>query len=136
MGFLNENDCLVYFAILGELSPGLSFAMYGLCQDFEFSLIISWLFQGQGRTYLATPFSGLKKTKYQKRNVCLSALSLKDLPYNGDSRETLDKVHVKYFLPKVAFMSKTVATFVRLNLAKRCPFTSVTQDTNVIVGLK
>ena len=27
MGFLNENDCLAYFAILGELLSGLSFTV-------------------------------------------------------------------------------------------------------------
>ena len=27
MGFLNENDSLAYYAILGELSPGLSFTI-------------------------------------------------------------------------------------------------------------
>ena len=27
MGFLNENDSLAYFAILGELSSGLSFTV-------------------------------------------------------------------------------------------------------------
>ena len=66
MDFLNENDSLAYFAILRELSSGLS----GLFQNLKFPFIISWLFQGQGRIYLATPlcFSWLKKTKYQKRN--------------------------------------------------------------------
>ena len=43
----------------------------------------------------------------------LSALNLEDIPYNGDSRETLDRVHVKFVLPKGALMSKTVATFVQ-----------------------
>ena len=38
---------------------------------------------------------------------------MKDIPFNGDSRETLDRVHVKYVLPKVVFMSKTVTTFVQ-----------------------
>ena len=28
MGFLNENDSLAYFAIVGELSSGLSFTVY------------------------------------------------------------------------------------------------------------
>ena len=45
MGFLNENDSLAYFAILEELSSGLSFNP-GIFQDFWFSLIISGLFQG------------------------------------------------------------------------------------------
>ena len=53
MGFLNENDSLAYSVSLGELLSGLS-----LTVDFfktKFSLITSWLFQGQGRTHLATP---------------------------------------------------------------------------------
>ena len=43
----------------------------------------------------------------------ISALNLKDIPYNSDSCETLDRVHVKYILPKSAFVPKTVATFVQ-----------------------
>ena len=65
--------------------------------------------------------------------------TLKDIPYNSDSCETLDSVHVKYVLPKGAFMSKTVVTFVQkvgLIWPKKWPFTSIIQDTNVIVGLK
>ena len=38
---------------------------------------------------------------------------MKDIPYNGDSCKTLGRVHVKYTLPKGAFLSKTVATFVQ-----------------------
>ena len=45
MGFFNENDSLAYFAILGELSSGLSFTV-GFLKTLKFSLIISWLFQG------------------------------------------------------------------------------------------
>ena len=45
MGFLNENDSQTYFAILRELSSGLSFTG-GLFLYFKFSLIITWLFQG------------------------------------------------------------------------------------------
>ena len=44
MGFSNENDSLAYFAILGELSSGLSFTV-GFFKT-KFALIISWLFQG------------------------------------------------------------------------------------------
>ena len=46
MGFLNENDSLAYFAILGELSSGLSFTV-GFVQDFKVSFIVSWLFQAR-----------------------------------------------------------------------------------------
>ena len=41
---LNENDSLAYFAILGELSLGLSFTV-GFFKTLSF-LIISWLFSG------------------------------------------------------------------------------------------
>ena len=37
-----------------------------------------------------------------------SPLNFRDTPYNGDSSEALDRVRVKYALPKGAFMSKTV----------------------------
>ena len=63
---------------------------------------------------MAPPMSNrVKKTKYQKRTFLHFALNLKNIPYNGDTRETLDRVHVKYFLPKGAFMSKTVDTLVQ-----------------------
>ena len=39
--------------------------------------------------------------------------NFKDIPYHGDSRETLDSVHAKDALSKGALMSKTVATFVQ-----------------------
>ena len=50
------------------------------------------------------------------RGFFASALNLKDMPYNGDSRETLDRVHVKNVLPKGAFMS----SLTRLNLSASC----------------
>ena len=112
----------------------------GLFQDFKFSLIISWLFQGEGRTYLATPlcFSWLKQTKYQKISFLLSSLYLKDIPYNGASRETLDRVHVKYVMHKGAFTSKTFATFVqKVGLIQlKGGFLLQLLRTHVIVGLK
>ena len=68
MGFLNENDSLAYFAILGELSSGLPFTV-GSFKTLSFLSLLVGFFRGQVRTYLATPlcFSWLKKTKYQKR---------------------------------------------------------------------
>ena len=53
------------------------------------------------------------KTKYRKIIFWLSALNLKDIPYNDDFGKTLDRVHVKYVLHTGAFMSKIVATFVQ-----------------------
>ena len=44
MDFLNENNSLAYFEILGELSSCLSFIV-GFSKSFKFSLIISWLCQ-------------------------------------------------------------------------------------------
>ena len=68
MGFLNENDSLTYFAILGELLSGLSFTV-GFFQDLKFYLIISWLLQGAKKDmpHNILMFSWLKKTKYLKR---------------------------------------------------------------------
>ena len=65
----------------------------------------------------------------------LSVLNLKDISYHGDSHETLDRVHVKSVLPKGAFMSKTVATFVQ-NMGLIWLKGGFIQDTNVTVGLK
>ena len=56
---------------------------------------------------------------------------MKDIPYNGDSRETMDRVHAKYVLHKGAFMSKIVAIFVQkvgLVWLKGDFFTSLIQD--------
>ena len=66
-------------------------------------------------TFLVTPdvLVGLRKQNIRGEFFCLSALNLKDIPHNGDSRETLVRVHVKYVLSKSAFMSKTVTTFVQ-----------------------
>ena len=68
VGFLNENDSLVYFAILGELSSGLSFTVSFIKTLSCLSLLVGF-FRGKGRTCLATSycFSWLEKTKYQKR---------------------------------------------------------------------
>ena len=52
MGFLNENDSLAYFAILGELSSGLSFTV-GFLKTLSFLSLLVGFFRG--RTYLATP---------------------------------------------------------------------------------
>ena len=46
MGFLNENDSLAYYAILGELSPGLSFTI-GFFKAFDFLLLSVALSRGQ-----------------------------------------------------------------------------------------
>ena len=68
----------------------------------------------------------------------LFALNLKDIAYNGDFHETLDRVHVKYVLSKGTFMSETVATFVqKVGLSwLQGGFFLIIQDINVIVGLK
>ena len=68
-------------------------------------------------------------------NLCTE---LKDVPYNGDSCETLDRVHVKYVLSKAVYVQNRCHFCPKsgFNLAKRWLVTSVIQDTNVIVGLK
>ena len=54
MGFLNENDSLAYFEILGELSPGLYFTV-GFFMTLSFLSLSVGFFRGKPRTYLATP---------------------------------------------------------------------------------
>ena len=54
MGFLNENDSLAYYAVLGELLPGLSLTI-GFFKAFDFLLLSVGFIEGPGRTYLTTP---------------------------------------------------------------------------------
>ena len=54
MRFLNENDSLAYFAILVELSSGLSFIV-GLFKTLNFPSLLVGFFRVQGMTYLPTP---------------------------------------------------------------------------------
>ena len=114
MGFLNENDSLAYFAILGELSSTLSFIV-GFFKTLSFlSLLVCFSGGKEGFTSQhPNSLVGLRRPNIKREFFWLSALNLKDISYNGDSRETLDKVHVKYVLPKGALMSKTIATFVQ-----------------------
>ena len=118
MGFFNENDSLAYFAILGELSSGLSFTA-GFFNTLSFLSLLVGFFRGQGRTYLATPlcFNWLKKIKYQKRIFFAFCTKFEDIPSRAYFiTVTLEKpwtrVHVKYILPNGAFVS-TFATFVQ-----------------------
>ena len=74
----------------------------------------------------------LRRPNIRREFFLRSALNFEDIPYNGDFCETLDRVHVKYVLPKVEFMPKTVANFVQ---KWAYLFISVVQDTNVTVGL-
>ena len=53
MGFLNENDSLAYFAILGGLSSGLSFTV-GFFKTLNVLSLLVGFVRGQGRTHLAT----------------------------------------------------------------------------------
>ena len=52
--FLDENDSLAYFEILGELPAGLSFTVE-FFMTLSFLLLTGGFFGGRGRTYLATP---------------------------------------------------------------------------------
>ena len=52
MGFLNENDSLAYFAILGKLSSGLSFTV-SLFKTLSCLSLLADFFRGQGKSYLA-----------------------------------------------------------------------------------
>ena len=132
MSFFFENDGLAYVTILGELPSGVFYC--GLFQDLKFSLIIKWLFSWQGRTYLVTFLVCLLKPIKTYQNIFwLIALNVKDVPYNCDFHETLDRVHVKYFLPKGVKNRLCPASLISL---KDGIFTSITQDTNIIDGLK
>ena len=110
-------------------------------QDFTFTLIISWLFQG-ARKDKPSNTQTLVLVDLRRPNIGReffpSALNLKDIPCNDDFRETLDRVHVKYVLPTGALCPKSLPPMSKkwANLAKRWLFISAFQDTNVIVGLR
>ena len=89
MGFLTENDSSAYFAILGELPSGLSFTV-GFFKTLSFLSLLVGFFRGQETTYLATPnvLVGLRPN-IRREIFLLSALNLKDIPYNGNSRQNL-----------------------------------------------
>ena len=53
MGFLNENDSLACFEILGELSSSLSLTVC-FVKTFDSPSSLVGFFRGPGRTYLAT----------------------------------------------------------------------------------
>ena len=90
-------------------------------QDFTFTLIISWLFQGAKKDKPSNTQT-LVLVDLRRPNIgrefFLSALDLKDIPYNDDFRETLDRVHVKYVLPTGAFMLLPPMSKKWANLAK------------------
>ena len=56
---------------------------------------------------------GLRRPNIRRETFWFPALNLKDIHYNGDSRETLDRFYARYVLLKCAFISKTIATFVQ-----------------------
>ena len=49
---------------------------------------------------------GLRRPNIGREFFWLSALNFKDIPHHGDSRETLDRVHVKHILSNGAFISR------------------------------
>ena len=116
MSFLNENDSLAYHAILRELSSGLSFTV-GFFRILSFLSLLVRFFRGKEGQ--ASPSQhpnvlvGLRRPNIRRYFFLFSVPNLKCIPYNGNSRETLDMIHVKYVLPKGAFISKPVATFVQ-----------------------
>ena len=97
---------------------------------------------GKEGQYLATPscFSWLKKTKYQKRIFfCFSAPNLKDTPYKDNScAKPCTEFMLNMLCPKVHSCPNPLPSLSKngLTLAKRWRFTSIIQDTNVILGLK
>ena len=110
--FCNENDSLAYFQFWKN------------CRQVCLSL---WAFRGFSRlqafSHYQLAFSGGKEghtsqhpdvlaglgRPHIKREIFwLSALNLKDIPCNGDPRETVDRVHAKYALLKGAFCNNVV----------------------------
>ena len=108
MDFSNENDSLAYFSILGELSSSLSLITVGFIKTFGFLSSSVGLFREPERHTLQHP----DEDQISEENW-FYGLNFKNIPYNGDSREIVDRVHVKHVLSRVTFMFKTVATFVQ-----------------------
>ena len=148
MGLLNENESLVYFAVLGELSSGLSLTV-GSSRLAWFSIIISW---GPGRGHdghasqQPDVLVGLKSPNIGREIFLAFSTKFENHTIQVWLSRRVDRVHIKHVMSKVTVMSKTVVTFVQkvvliwlkrgLNLAKKRLFTSAIQETNVIVGLK
>ena len=106
MGFLNENDSLAYFKIFGEFSSGLFFTV-SVYRILSFlSLLVGFSGGMEERTSQHPNFLvGLRRPNI--RRVIFWAFLAK-FERHGDSRETLDRAHVKYVLPKGAFISTFV----------------------------
>ena len=101
MGFLNGNDRLAYFAIIGQFLSGLSLTV-GFSRLYVFSHY-EWASSGgqEGETSQQPNVLVGLEDLISGENFCwLSALSLKDIPYNGYFRKTLNWVRVKHVLSK------------------------------------
>ena len=109
------NDSLAYYTILGEVWSSLSFIVV-FFKTLNFLLLLLVFFSRHKEEHTSqypNVLVGLIRwPMIRKKLFWLSTLVLKDIPHNSESRETLNRVHVKYVLPKDAFMSRTAAIFV------------------------
>ena len=107
MGFLNENDRLVYFAILRDLSSDLSFTM-GFFSHYQ----LAFSDGKEGHTSQHPDvLVGLRRPNIRKEIVL--AFCTKFERHTSQRRLSRNLGHVKYVLPKGALMPKTVATLVQ-----------------------
>ena len=84
---------------------------------------------------------GPLKCKITEKVFLLSVLNLKDVIYRNDSPKPWTGIMLNMFCPNMHLCPKLFPALSKkqksgLNLAKGWLFTSVIQDTNVIVGLK
>ena len=117
------------------------------CHCFHFTVVVFKTLSLPSFSHYQLAFSGgkqhpnilvdLRRPNIGREFFWLSALNLKDIPFNDDFRETLDRAPVKYVLPTGAFMSKIIATFVqKVGLIwLKVAFHFRCSGTDVIVGL-
>ena len=87
MVILNEKDSLAYFAILEELSSGLSFTV-GFFKTLSFLSLLNGFLRGTRKDIPHnTPnvLVGLRRPNIKREIFWLSALNFKDILYNGNS---------------------------------------------------
>ena len=109
--FLNENDSLAYFAVLGESVVRLVFFFKTL--SFR-SLLLAFSGGKEGHTW-QHPNVLVDLRRPNIRGEIFWTFHIKFERHTSQRRlsQNLRWVHVKYVLHKGAFMSKTVATFVQ-----------------------
>ena len=82
---------------------GLSFTV-SFFKTLSFLLLLADFFRGKDGHTSQHPHVLVGIRRLNIREIFwLSTLNFKDNPFNGGSHETLDRVHVKYVLPRGAF---------------------------------